>query len=194
MCAFVDCSLHDVAGVSNAFSVNGSGYFSSASIFGESTATVDLWATINYEFAYIEARERATGIRSSSDAPAITRPSIRLACGCRVPGHARRGIESAAFKEEHPREFHRPRRDARGWARRRPENRESERNRTWYLPRLRTSRLLLGRVSPEVELLGPNAVLQRRHPKNESPSRRLSPRRIIRGHLMDSEHKSGLSL
>lgn len=42
MCAFVDCSLHDVADVSNVFSANGGGYFSSASIFGESTATVDL--------------------------------------------------------------------------------------------------------------------------------------------------------
>lgn len=33
-CTSVDYSLHDVAGVSNVFSVNGGSYFSSASIFG----------------------------------------------------------------------------------------------------------------------------------------------------------------
>jgi len=102
VCAFVDCSLHDVAGVSNAFNVNGSGYFSSASIFGESTATVDLWATINYE-SPIEARGRPRW----AFVPRVTHPrsfaSIQLA---RVPlTRTQLGIESATFKEEHPCEF-----------------------------------------------------------------------------------------
>lgn len=106
VCAFVDCSLHDVAGVSNTFSVNGSGYFSSASIFGESTATVDLWAAINYE-SPIETRwTPAMGIRSSSDAPAIIRvDSTGMGPTGRGIRRARLYRESAVFKEERPREF-----------------------------------------------------------------------------------------
>lgn len=101
--------LHDVAGVSNAFSVNGSGYFSNASIFGESTATVDLWAAINYESPIESQWTPAMGIRSSSDASTIVFTLIRLACvhgpECCRRDAAHTGVESAAFKEEHPREF-----------------------------------------------------------------------------------------
>jgi len=104
VCAFVDCLLHDVAGVSNAFSVNGSGYFSSASIFGESTATVDLWAAINYESPIESLWTPAMGIRSSSDALAIIRVDS-TGVGLSARAHTQPGIESAAFKEERPHEF-----------------------------------------------------------------------------------------
>lgn len=97
--------LHDVAGVSNAFSVNGSGYFSSASIFGESTATVDLWAAINYESPIESLWTPAMGIRSSSDALAIIRVDS-TGVGLSVRAHTQiPGVENAAFKEERPHEF-----------------------------------------------------------------------------------------
>lgn len=49
------------------------------------------------------------GIRSSSDAPAIARVGSTGVDAPRVSTHSI-GIESAAFKEEHPREFARSRR------------------------------------------------------------------------------------